>query len=234
MCHPLLPNISYIISKICSTDPKTSYSIHRITYYNNPQADIIVIAMQYLPPTTSYCKRILIHRRRRRRQKRCNNRQVIGQDCNVVKRRRSRHSMMYMNDDGVWERLKPRKTFWCMFYLNSPQIGNTYYENKFRDRFRLPYKSFKELLDEVKIHPLFKRWMHKRVDTNVVLGFLLLGTLRYLGRGWTFDELGEATSMSMYVHRDFFHIFVKFGQEYLYTKHVKYPTKSNEMEAHTR
>ena len=32
---------------------------------------------------------------------------------------------------------------------------------------------------------------------------LLLGTLRYLGRGWTFDDIEEATAISLEVHRVF-------------------------------
>ena len=58
--------------------------------------------------------------------------------------------------------------------------------------------------------------------------------MRYLGRGWTFDDLEEATCISQYVHRDFFHIFVLYGQQYLYPKYVKYPSTANEMKLHTR
>ena len=110
---------------------------------------------------------------------------------------------MYMNFEGEWEKLTPRKTFWCMYYLNSFPADDAYFEKKFRSRFRIPYDSFIELLSDIKIHPLFKRWHHKRVDTSVKLGLLLLGSLHYLGRGWTLDDLEEATSISQHVHRDF-------------------------------
>jgi hypothetical protein len=36
---------------------------------------------------------------------------------------------------------------------------------------------------------------------------LLLGSLRYLGRGWTFDDLAESTFVRRDVHRCFFHKF---------------------------
>ena len=90
------------------------------------------------------------------------------------------------------ETLEPKSTFWCMYYLRSPQVGDKTFEKKFRNRFRLPYESFMELNNHVKEYPLFKRWNRKdskRVDTTVVLGLLLLGTLRYLGKGWAIDDL---------------------------------------------
>ena len=64
---------------------------------------------------------------------------------------------------------------------------------------------------------------------NPILGLLLLGLLRYLGRGWAFDDLEEATAISIHVHRDFIHIFIQFGIEVLYPKYVKHPTTSAEM-----
>ena len=36
------------------------------------------------------------------------------------------------------------------------------------------------------------------------LGLLLLGSLRYIGRGWTFDDLEEATGINEETHRQFF------------------------------
>ena len=72
------------------------------------------------------------------------------------------------------------------------------------------------------------------MDTSVVLGLLLLGSLRYLGRGWTFDDLEETTGISQSLHRDFFHIFINFGRNYLYPKYVKYPSTALEMKEHSR
>ncbi len=37
----------------------------------------------------------------------------------------------------------------------------------------------------------------------------MLGALDYLGRGWTFDDIAEATGVSEEVHRTFFVDFVK-------------------------
>jgi hypothetical protein len=38
------------------------------------------------------------------------------------------------------------------------------------------------------------------------LELLILGTFRYLGRGWTFDDLQEATLISQERHRKFLHV----------------------------
>ena len=182
---------------------------------------------------------MLQHRSRRRRQRRyqrSNSKQMVHEDHSrkVRKSRCRKHRFTFMNPDGIWEIIDPSKTFWNVNYLERPHVGNACFEKKFRNRFRLPYHSFKDLFIDTKANPLFKRWTHKRVKTDLVLGLLLLGALRYLGRGWTFDDLEEATSMSQYVHRDFFHLFVKYGQEYLYPKYVKYPSTANEMKIHTK
>ena len=190
--------------------------------------------MQYLPPSTSFSRKILIHRQRRHRQRqpRYTN---ASRSCNQSTRRcRVKRDLLYMNSNGEWEKLTPRKTFWSMYYLNSFPVGDIFFEKKFRTRFRIPYHYFKELLSDIKNNPLFKRWQHKRVDKPIVFGLLLLGALRYLGRGWTFDDLEESTAISQYVHRDFLHIFVKYGQEYLYPKHVIYPTRSADMAMYSR
>ena len=65
------------------------------------------------------------------------------------------------------------------------------------------------------------------------LSLLLLGALRYLGRGWTFDDLEEDTGISSETHRIFFHIFVKFGRELMYPMFVKYPTTKEEATTHS-
>jgi hypothetical protein len=40
---------------------------------------------------------------------------------------------------------------------------------------------------------------------------LLLGTLRYLGMGWSFNDIEEGTKVSWEVHRCFLHAFTTFG-----------------------
>ena len=52
---------------------------------------------------------------------------------------------------------------------------------------------------------------------------LLLGSLRYLGRGWTFDDCEESTAIDQDVHRIFFRVFLQFGSTVLYRKWVLTP-----------
>ena len=42
------------------------------------------------------------------------------------------------------------------------------------------------------------------------------GTLRYLGRGWTLDDLEEQTLICEEVHRRFLHTYISFGSTHLY------------------
>jgi hypothetical protein len=69
----------------------------------------------------------------------------------------------------------------------------------------LPYPSYKDLLHQITYDNRFERWCgHKwngKKSSQVQL--LLLGTLRYLGRGWMFDDIEEQTAISVSVHRNF-------------------------------
>ena len=68
------------------------------------------------------------------------------------------------------------------------------------------------LHNHVSAYPLFNTWNRKnskRIDTPIVLGLLLLGSLYYLGRRWTMDDLEETTAISRENHRVFIYIFLK-------------------------
>jgi exo-beta-1,3-glucanase (GH17 family) len=65
------------------------------------------------------------------------------------------------------------------------------------------------------------------------LEILVLGALRYLGRGWTFDDLSESTGVHAEVHRQFFHVFISFGSEVLYKGYVVTPIDNNTAMSHT-
>lgn len=59
---------------------------------------------------------------------------------------------------------------------------------------------------------------------------LLLGCLRYLGRGWTFDDASESTGISVGVASNFFEKFVHFGSLDLHYRHVIMPKNDEEYE----
>ncbi len=61
---------------------------------------------------------------------------------------------------------------------------------------------------------------------------LVLGALRYLGRGFTFDDIEECTAILRDVHRVFFHRFVDFGRQVLYPKYVTFPKTAHEARTH--
>ena len=67
---------------------------------------------------------------------------------------------------------------------------------------------------------------------SLPLSLLLLGALRYLGRGWTFDDIEEATAINAETVRQFFHQFIEYGSTDLYDKHVVTPTTAEDAEAH--
>ena len=54
-------------------------------------------------------------------------------------------------------------------------------------------------------------WVQNQCKKNSPVKLLLLGLLRCLGRGWTFDDIEEQTAISINVHCKFFHAFIDFG-----------------------
>ena len=70
----------------------------------------------------------------------------------------------------------------------------------------MPYESsYLKHLTEHKESPLFKQWSDDSFDCvgnkSSPIELLLLGTLRYLGRGWTLDDLEEQTTISEETYR---------------------------------
>ena len=55
-------------------------------------------------------------------------------------------------------------------------------------------------------------------------------SLPTVGRGWTFDDLEEATGISEESHRLFFHKFIRCGGSILFDKWVKAPSTESEIE----
>ena len=89
----------------------------------------------------------------------------------------------------------------------------------------MPYPSYKDLLHQITSDNRFERWCgHKwNGKKSSPVQLLLLGSLRYLGRGWTFDDIEEQTAISVSVHHKFFHKFIEFGSTTLYSMHVITP-----------
>eukprot|EP00804_Cyclotella_cryptica_P015709 CCRYP_019516-RA/>CCRYP_019516-RA protein AED:0.25 eAED:0.25 QI:0/0/0/1/1/1/2/0/275 len=121
-----------------------------------------------------------------------------------------------------------------IYYVENPLLEDEKFLKKFRIRFRLPYNNFEELSVECKASNLFMRWMSCDAvgQKATPIELLVLGALRYLGRGWTFDDIEECTAVSQEVHRVFFGKFIEFGSTVLYNKYVVYPKNFKEAKDH--
>ena len=85
-------------------------------------------------------------------------------------------------------------------------------------------------MQQVQSNELFDRWCGSKLNNKKVspVELLVLGSLRYLGRGWTFDDIEESTAIDKEVHRHFFQVFIRFGSTELYQKWVITPVDSPE------
>ena len=154
------------------------------------------------------------------------------------KRKRStkKRLLEYVDDDGNVCTLTPKKTFWYQYYILNGNNLDAKALNKFRRRFRLPYQQFNELLQELEESERFRRWKKGTKccfgEPSSPMSLLVLGALRYLGRGWTFDDIEESTAISEETHRQFFHIFIDYCSNNLFNKHVIMPSTADEARTH--
>ena len=86
--------------------------------------------------------------------------------------------------------------------------------------------------------PLFGQWSAGKVDAfgqpATPIPLRLLCVLRYLGRGWTFDDLSEYTGISDEIINVFFHKFIQFGSTVLYIRFVIAPKTPEDASEHTQ
>ena len=141
-----------------------------------------------------------------------------------------RHHIQCPNKDGTMRNLTFKDSTWYNMYINSPQDSNRKLKI-FRRRFRLPYSEFLKMVEDLKEHEYFTRWMKKDCIGNEPsdIRLLLLGTLRYLGRALTFDDIEEYSFISAEVHRNFFQSFLEYGNNVLYKKYVIDPGSKDDV-----
>jgi hypothetical protein len=140
----------------------------------------------------------------------------------ALQRRRQQHSVKRitrfetLDCNGNLIPLDPITTSWYCFYVKHPQMDKPKFLRKFRRRFRLPYTTFAELVSICKEakgddgNLFFRRWMSSDFagGPSSPLELMILGWLRYLGSGWTFNDIEEATGISEEMHYQFFHVFI--------------------------
>ena len=129
-------------------------------------------------------------------------------------------------EDGPLEIITPQESLWYRFYVKNNYINeDVKLQKAFRLRFHLPYKQYLELVQQVQSNELFDRWCGSKSNNKKVspVELLVLGSLRYLGRGWTFDDIEGSTVIDKEVHHHFFQVFIRFGSTDLYQKWVITP-----------
>ncbi len=85
----------------------------------------------------------------------------------------------------------------------------------------------------------FRRWHNRKMNPwtrqeAAPISLLPFGPLRYLGRGWTFDDRAENTLISQEVQllRAFFHAFIDDGSTILYQMYIQPPQTSLDSRVH--
>lgn len=164
-----------------------------------------------------------------------------------AKKRRSRNPKFFVDPELKCLRpMIPTMSSWWILYVENPKPECKKWSKKFRSRFRLPYSSFLDLLNMLTLDDtdiILSKWrptarkssttpfphLHGSWKGCSPLALLLMGSLRYLGRGLTFDDLEECTFISRDVHRVFFHAFIKYGATKLYNMYVKMPESIEEL-----
>lgn len=140
----------------------------------------------------------------------------------------------FLNDDGSRTNYTPQMTYWYLRYINNPPVDDPRFHKEFRNRFRIPHAQFIELCERLKVHPLFERWT--KPDALGLepkpIGLLILSSLKYLGRGLTFDDCFDATAISNETIRTFFHVFITWGSTDFFDEMVKMPTTAADVEPH--
>ena len=126
-------------------------------------------------------------------------------------------------------------SIWYNNYIVFPQPECRHWDNIFRKRFRMSYPAFLDLVAECKKCSQLRIWNGSNTvhyyngSTTIPMGLLVLCTLRYLGRGWTLDDLQENTAISRETVRNFIHKFIAFGANDLFNKYVNCPVNLNEL-----
>jgi hypothetical protein len=129
------------------------------------------------------------------------------------KRQPKKQRAIWVDDDGSVHRITPRRTVWYSVYILKPDLEDPKFHKIFCRRFRLPYAQFLELSERLgEAHETFARWHSGKVnpvtqEPPTPIPLLLLTSLRYLGRGLTFDDLAESTAIHEETVRVFFHCF---------------------------
>ena len=128
-------------------------------------------------------------------------------NCSVKK-----HKLLVRNTNGSLRELKTEDVIWYVINMLNPPHNN-WMKNLFRKSFRMPYETFLEFAEEWSGHENFSGWRcHDAVGlspSNIEL--LLFGSLYFLGRSWTFDDIFKSNGISHEGNSVFFSHFNEYG-----------------------
>ena len=121
-------------------------------------------------------------------------------------------------------------------YLSEQAVENgikdegSFLGKKFRRRFRVPYCLFEDICRDIMMEGFYR---HGKSDASgseaVQIELLVLGSLRIMGSGCTFDAIEELTNVSEETHRVFFHNkFCAWGDR-VFPQHVHQPKTEEEI-----
>ena len=112
-----------------------------------------------------------------------------------------------------------------MYVENHLMLEDSCLRAKFWTQFQLPSANYLELIQWIRDDTHFSCWCGEKINNKMSspIQLLVLGSLCYLGREWTFDDIEEQTAISKEVHRTFFRAFIDFGSTSLYTRFVLTP-----------
>ncbi|KAI2511438.1 Plant transposon protein [Fragilaria crotonensis] len=213
---------------LCYRDDGT-LDIDRLEEFIERENDEDKARRQFLVAAMCFCTSNKVETRRALRK------DITGIPRRARKSRMRRPKYFIDPSSGVLRKLTPRISLWWVLYIQNPEPNCTRWSKTFRTRFRLPYQSFLNILSmmvDEDVDGMFCRWTQNAGPRKTVVSpieLLLLGSLRYLGRGITFDDIEEATFISRHVHRDFMHRFVSFGAKVVFAKYVRMPTSLEEI-----
>ena len=145
--------------------------------------------------------------------------------------RKSRQPRGYWDEEAnAWKRWDPKKSnWWYNYVVQMPRSKKQI--KKFRRRFGISHKKWLSVMRWIREG----NWFPKEEKPDAIgfpgspIELLVLGSLRYMRRGWTFDDLEEATFISEEKHRKFFHEFVKVMAENLFPMFVRPPQTEEEI-----
>ena len=151
----------------------------------------------------------------------------------IQKKRKQRSSPEYTPEDRV------KSLFYQSYILPSLQEGITFDrsirnefskpEKKFRRRFRVPFAVFEEICQSMEEEGFYSQGRCRNGWPRVPLELLVLGSLRVLAAGCSFDMVEEWTNVSFVTHRNFFNnVFTKWGKGLAKTL-IRFPANEAEM-----